>query len=309
MNVDYDLLRTFVSAAQAASFAEAARQRGVTQSAVSHQLRTLECQLGVGLFERVGRRNQLTATGKQLLASVAADLQHMDLAIAQLQAQHAQVPTLVRIGARGEFCRRWLRPRLPVLLEQVAGLHLFIDTRAVHDMQAALLEGEVDLAFVFGALGHPRLEAVRIYEEQIIALAAPRYIERHWPITSLAALRQLDFIGCRVALLLPWWRAVFGPTSKVPPLRCDLGDMQEMLELAARGLGITVAPTFMLRDQLEVGELCQLRFAELEAAQGAACRKPVWLAWRRDLAATPAVAQVREVLLSGDFGDTWRARE
>ena len=304
MSVDYDLLRSFIAAAEAPTFREAAKRRAVTQSAVSHQIRTLEGQLGVSLFERVGRSNRLTGAGDRLYQATVNAFSEIDTALEGVQEADSPMSGTVRIGAVGEFCRRWLRPRLPELMHRYPDMRLMIATRSEQSgIDEALLSGDLDIAVLFSSPTRDGVRCAPIYQEKIIAVASPAYLEQCMPLTHIDDLRMCDFVGSSVDLLIPWWREIFGATSKVPEPRCDLRDMQEMLRLARLGLGITVVPTFMLRDELAVSELVQVKLDQIPEAKSSVLYKQVSLAWRHKSSAARRVERVCEVLLSRDMED------
>src|SRR5437763_7339649 len=116
MFINYELLRTLVEAGTAPTFREAAARRHVTPSAVSHQIRSLESQLGVPLFERFGRNARLTPAGVKLVAVLRDDFARIDEALAAVLEDARSVRGTVRIGGPGPFSRMWLRPRLVRLL-------------------------------------------------------------------------------------------------------------------------------------------------------------------------------------------------
>jgi DNA-binding transcriptional LysR family regulator len=81
MLINYELLRTLLEAGLAPTFAEAAKRRRVTPSAVSHQIRALEAQLGVPLFERVGRNARLLPVGEGLVRALRESFKRIDFSI------------------------------------------------------------------------------------------------------------------------------------------------------------------------------------------------------------------------------------
>ena len=108
MAINYELLRTFLEVGSSATFAVAARRRHVTPSAVSQQIRTLEAQLGVALFERFGRRARLTDGGRALLENIREHFAGIDRALGGALETTGAVRGTVRIGAPAPFSRVWL---------------------------------------------------------------------------------------------------------------------------------------------------------------------------------------------------------
>src|SRR5581483_1045603 len=104
-NVDLNKVATFLAIAEAASVTAAAAQLTLTRSAVSHSLRTLEGQLGVPLFHRVGRGLVLTNEGK-LLKQAASDVRsRMSVALEEVLGLAREVRGPVRIGLFLGFSR------------------------------------------------------------------------------------------------------------------------------------------------------------------------------------------------------------
>src|SRR5689334_12220911 len=112
MSMNLELLRTFVDAASAPSLGAAAERRHVTKSAVSQQLKTLEAQLGLRLFERTGRHVRPTETARALADTLRRAFALVDDALEAATETEAAVRGTLRIGAPRPFARVWLRPRL-----------------------------------------------------------------------------------------------------------------------------------------------------------------------------------------------------
>src|SRR5437868_2679943 len=117
MLINYALLPTLLELGEGRTFAEAAARLRLTPSAVSHQMRTLEGQLGFRLFERVGRRAKLTREALSLIGVVAEHLPPINDALEALLDDDQAVRGVIRVGGALPFSRLWLRPRLPQLLK------------------------------------------------------------------------------------------------------------------------------------------------------------------------------------------------
>jgi DNA-binding transcriptional LysR family regulator len=104
-----DLLRGFRAAARHLSFTLAARELNVTQSAVSHEIKALEAQLGTPLFTRVNRTLRLTRTGERLYRAADEALALIDTAVEEVAGERR----VLAITATVPFASLWLGPRLP----------------------------------------------------------------------------------------------------------------------------------------------------------------------------------------------------
>jgi LysR family glycine cleavage system transcriptional activator len=122
----FGALPSFAAAARFQSFTEAAAELGVTQAAVSHQIRELEEQLAVKLFHRTGRAVRLTASGEILKKAVDGAFEEIAQAMNQLKPTK---PSL-RVTSAPSFASKWLVPRLDRFLEQVPDVDVFIDIQS-----------------------------------------------------------------------------------------------------------------------------------------------------------------------------------
>src|SRR3954462_2063613 len=142
------ILRMIVHAAEEGGFVRAAQRVGRSQSAVSLQLRRLEEQVGVRLFEKRGRNLEPTAAGRTFLEHAKQLLELNDQALAALQDTVA--PCEVRFGVSPYFAEFWL----PRLLKIFKARHPEAHLEVTIDQNSVLLKkfrrGELDLALAFG---------------------------------------------------------------------------------------------------------------------------------------------------------------
>lgn len=118
-------LRTFAAAGEHLSFQEAARELGVTPSAVSHQIRLLEEWLATPLFERLARRIRLTAAGKRFHHEVATAFGDIGVAALRLRGKRK---TTLKISALPLITNAWLIPRLAAFEAKHPDISLSIET-------------------------------------------------------------------------------------------------------------------------------------------------------------------------------------
>lgn len=109
-NLPFNALRAFEAAARRASVSGAARELAVTHSAVSHQLKLLESQLGMRLFERTNRGLQITAGGEILLPVLSESFDRIASTLQHLRSE--QAPDTIQVTTTPSFAAKWLVPRL-----------------------------------------------------------------------------------------------------------------------------------------------------------------------------------------------------
>jgi DNA-binding transcriptional LysR family regulator len=158
VNLNMDVLRTFVIGLELGSFSKAAQRLGRSQSAISTQLRRLEEQAGKPLFKKSGRGLALTSAGENLLSYAKRILELNDEAIDGLK--DAEVEGWVRLGIPQDFAEGWLTG----VLGQFARSHpkVRVEVRAEQNVAIIdrLVQGELDLALTWGADDKVRAEAL-----------------------------------------------------------------------------------------------------------------------------------------------------
>src|SRR4051812_46326534 len=164
-------LKAFEAAARHESFTRAAEELCVTQGAVSHQVKALESELAVKLFNRERRRLIITEAGRDYLAVVRDALDRIAIGTERLlQRQNAGVLT---VSTSPDFAAKWLVHRLGHFAEA----HPEIDLRVsatLHHVDFA--REEVDLAVRHGDGNWPGLDTVRLSSEQLFAVCSPKLL-------------------------------------------------------------------------------------------------------------------------------------
>jgi DNA-binding transcriptional LysR family regulator len=149
-NLDLSALRTFALAADLGGFGKAARKLHRTPGAVSLQLKTLEERVGVALFTRLGRQQQLTAPGEVLLAYARQLLQTNDEAL--LAIKGAAASGEVRFGMPQDLADGWLPHTLAQFARAFPAVRIQIRVGRSVELMQALADGEIDLGLMFGAV-------------------------------------------------------------------------------------------------------------------------------------------------------------
>lgn len=259
-------LPTFRVIAQLQNLRAAAEQLHLTHSAVSHQLKALETQLGHTLFERRGRRLVLNAAGQALLESVEQALQQLDRGVAAAANAAGLTPESLRLSVLPSFAQRWLLPRMA----RWRGLHPELALEIQASAQLADLQREGLHAAIRQGAGHwPGLQA-----EVLIGTAVPLVV-----VGSPAAARRLGISPAGRGRKLPeasvdarcfgdepllgsaelWeqWFALAGAPRKVTPVAL-FNDAGLMLQAAEQDLGLALAREILAADALREGRLVQL---------------------------------------------------
>lgn len=152
-----DQLRVFVAVAERSHVTRAARAIGMTQSATSAAISSLERQSGVQLFNRVGRGIELTEAGRRFLPEAKSVLERAKIAGAVLEQSSSIVRGTVSVGASQTIANHWLPRRLASYHEAYPGIRLDITIGNTQQVEAAVVAGTVDIGLVEGPTSHGAL--------------------------------------------------------------------------------------------------------------------------------------------------------
>jgi LysR family glycine cleavage system transcriptional activator len=165
-------LRAFEAAARRLSFRDAAEELGITASAISHQIRTLEAYLDVRLFDRLTRAVALTEAGSALYPKLDVGFRLVESAVREVRSLRTASALVVTAGPA--IAAKWLVPKLYRFQEQYPGIELRVLTSS---RPVDLDREDVDVAFRHGRGDYPGLESVRLFGEAYTPMCAPRLTE------------------------------------------------------------------------------------------------------------------------------------
>lgn len=152
-----DQLRIFIAVAERAHMTRAATALGMTQSATSAAVATLERQSGVRLFDRVGRGIELTDAGRRFLPEARAVVERARIARAVLEQSSNRVSGTVSIGASQTIANHWLPRRLAAYHQAFPNVQLDITIGNTQAIESAVFAGRVDVGLVEGPITHEEL--------------------------------------------------------------------------------------------------------------------------------------------------------
>jgi LysR family glycine cleavage system transcriptional activator len=245
-------LRTFEAAATTMSFTAAARELGITQSAVSQQVRLLESHLGRPLFHRLPRGLRLTEAGDALLPLLGDAFTQIANGTAEIFGDLARVRLMVR--ATTSFAALWLVPRLP----RFRARHPDIEFRLTSSIWAVdYPDPAVDLEIRYGTGRWSGLKSDRLTWDELFPVCSPDWAQ------GPQQMKRLEDLGRRTLLHVfgfrdgwPEWLAKAGLADKIDGasgLEFDLG--LAALDLAERGVGVALGRTCYAAELIAAGRL------------------------------------------------------
>jgi LysR family glycine cleavage system transcriptional activator len=242
-------LIAFEAVARRHSFALAAAELHLTPSAVSHQIARLEEFLGLRLFERSVRGVVLSAAGESYLTRISGALAAIGVATEDVRKN---VRNSLYVHASPSFASLWLMPRLGDFAQAHPGVSLFLSASPTHSDFSL---GLVDIDIRYGRPNWPDLVVTPIFEERLMPLASPTFIERH-RLLEPAELLQVPLIQSTVSVVQ--WDDWFASLDlEVRPdrfaLRFDRASLT--LDAAVQGLGVALESTTIAQPHLDAGRL------------------------------------------------------
>jgi LysR family glycine cleavage system transcriptional activator len=259
--VPLNALRAFEAAARHLSIKGAAVELAVTPSAVSHQLRTLEDQLGMSLFRRVGTRLELTDAGRRLAPDLAAGFGRIAEAVAALRDERRAGP--LRLNMLPTFATNWLSPRLSRYPFSRQGHSLEITTQDGADLAA----GTSDAGIWFGNGNWPGLLSERLFEARIDLYARPGFAVGDRQARIETVRRANLFVSCHCLTWRQWLESVpGGPIEQAMVTHVDSSGLT--LQAAADGAGVAIAVCELAEHAVREGRLVSVFDHPIDAAAG-----------------------------------------
>lgn len=170
-----DQLRIFVEVAERGHVRRAAEALGMSQSAASASIAALEAGYQIKLFDRIGRGIQITEAGRIFLREARAVLDRAAMARSALQDLAGFPAGPVAIAASQTIATYWLPRRLASFHAAHPRVRLTVVIRNTHEVESAVVEGEVNVGLVEGPTEHPALIRQQIDHDQFVLVVASRH--------------------------------------------------------------------------------------------------------------------------------------
>jgi LysR family glycine cleavage system transcriptional activator len=255
-------LKTFHLAAKLGSFKAAAEELSVTASAVSHQIKVLEQQLGLLLFERGPRSLSLTTAGALYLENIDALFSRLESVTEQLRRRFSR--EVVRLQVPPFFASELLVPRLSSFSATHADIDIQIETDITPNENHS---PDADISIVVGAGQWPDVQATRLFPQAYVAACSPELL-RHARIHTVADLANEPLIAHHHRLDL-WdrWAALFGVEALRPKQLIEFDSMSSIVHAAEQGVGIALVSAPLAASRFSSGSLTKVFDTELATGE------------------------------------------
>ena len=251
-------IKTFQIAARHSSFAVAAGELCITPSAVSHQIKTLETQLGLPLFSRSARALALTDAGARYLEQIDDLFMRLDAVTEQLRARFGR--SSVRLHVPAYFASEMLLPRLSEFAKLHAGIDLRIETQGTRGRSHA---AEADISVVVGSGPWNGLVAHPLFAQSLVPAASPELLAER-PVNVYEDLNSHTLL-VHEARRDDWdrWAANVGLKTLNPAQIVRIDSMSAATRAAEKCIGIALLPAELSRRKFTSGRLARVFDDEL----------------------------------------------
>lgn len=289
-------LRGFAVVAEVGNLTRAAERLHISQPALSAQIKALEDELGVALFDRTSSGMILTAGGRRLLIEAEKVLTSAQSLRAEARALKGEVGGRVRIGTVSdpEFIR--VGEFLNAAVERYPLLQLELHQAVSGEAFEQVRNGELDASFYFGALSHPSVAGLRLGEMAYRVVAPAAWCERiaaaGW--SELAAMPWImtPSISTHNQLVSELFRG-----HGAAPTQVVVADQEALIStLVGSGVGVALMREDLARAKVEAGEVCLWRDVRVAT--------PLWFVYPAERAHDPVIAALLDVVR-----EVWAAPE
>jgi LysR family transcriptional regulator, glycine cleavage system transcriptional activator len=283
-------LRAFEAAARHLSFTKAAEELNVTQTAISHQIKRLEEELGLKLFIRQNRSLTLTAEARDYLPGIRAAFQDLHLATERLKRKESA--NVLIVSTITSFAAKWLMPRLSKFQQQ----HPAIDVRVTTSTELTdFARDGIDVGIRYG---HGKWQGLRsdwLLADELFPVCSPALLKGEHPIRTPEDLKHHTLLYSSHDMEDDWrlWLTAAGVTPdilKQPALTFDMIFMT--VQAAIDGHGVAIGRTAFVEGDLAAGRLVAPFDVSLPIDVG------FYLVCPEASADTPKIAAFREWLLA-----------
>jgi DNA-binding transcriptional LysR family regulator len=277
-------LSTFLAVAKTMSFSQAALSLDYAQSTVTAQIQSLEEELGVLLFDRLGRHIALTEAGRRLVlhAQKFGDLERE--VRADIAADHEPAGVLT-IGAPESICTYRLPPVLRQYRNDFPRVQMIFRPFIFADLNSGVRDGSVDVAFVLqDSIQSQVLNVSRVTEERLVLITAPDHYLTCMPqIYPLHMEGQTMLYTERTCTYRQMFERMLNTSGVCAGTHMEFNSVEAIKQCAIAGLGIALLPEITVAREIARGELVTLEWYKPELSIS------TLMVWHKEKWLSPAV--------------------
>ena len=285
--------KIFSDLVESQSFSRAAKLNGITQSAVSQQLRAMEKHFNVLIVDRSQKQFRLTREGGKLYDS-AKELLHMyEKLTSELQEMKKVISGTIHISTIYSIGLHELPPYVKQFLQEFPSVNVRVEYRRSNLVYEDVLHNAVDLGLVAYPSKMRQLEVIPFHEDQLVVICSPNHPLARQKSVELEQLKEQKFIGFDQDI----------PTRKATDqvfkeLKLDIEPVMEFdnIETVKRAVeidaGIAIVPSTTVLQEVKQGLICSLTI------KGKKLTRPLAIVHRKGRVLTPAMKKLITLLKS-----------
>jgi LysR family glycine cleavage system transcriptional activator len=285
-------LKAFEAAARHESFTRAAEELFVTQGAVSHQVKALEAQLGVKLFNRERQRLVITEAGRQYLTTLRDAFDR--IAVGTERLLQRQTSGALTVSTSPDFAAKWLVNRLGRFAEEHPSIDLRVSA-TLHHVDFA--REDVDLAVRHGDGNWPGLDVVRLSTEQLFPVCSPKLLVGRNRLAKPADVLRFPLIHVDDRKDWARWLDAVGVQGAELAHGPVLNRVSMAIDAAIDGQGVALARTTLAATDLIARRLLR------PFAQDLRLSKTYWIICPQATTSLPKIVTFRDWMLAEAAGD------
>ena len=298
-NATLKQFRYFEQLARHGHFGHAAAACGISQPALSVQIRELERELGAVLFERGARQVRLTAFGEEFADRVSGILRAVDELGDVARASRDRLTGRLRIGVIPTVAPYLLPAIISNLTQSHPELELHVRETVTPKLIAELGEGRIDTALVALPVSEPSLQEMALFDENFVLVRPAE--DAHRPVPDREALKEMRLLLLEEGHCFRDQALSFcNVNTALPRELLDGSSLSTLVQMVGAGIGVTLIPEMAVPVETRSATVSLARFPEPQPA------RTIGMVWRRT---SPLAGQLTQI--SGEIARVakeWRER-
>ena len=288
-NLSLKQLRYFQAVAQEGHFGRAAMACAVTQPALSVQIKDLEDQLGMALFERSTRQVRLTGFGEDFAKRVRDILRSVDELGDLARAAQGGMSGQLRIGVIPTVAPYLLPDVVRILADTYQGVELKIRETLTPRLIDELDAGRLDAAIMALPLAEPTLEEFPLFDEEFVLIRPEG--DRDLPVPAADQLREMKLLLLEEGHCFRDQALAFcSMNASGAREMLDASSLSTLVQLVGSGVGVTLIPDMAVPVETRSANVSVARFG------GVPPKRSIGLAWRRSSSLAPQLLQMAQAI-------------
>ena len=273
--MDIRHIKYFLAIAEEKSISRAAKKLYISQPPLSQQLRSLEEELGVKLFERTTRSLEITDAGKIFRERALQIVELMESTVKEVRDSMSEMQGVLNVGFVATSGATLLPDRIPDFHRSYPEITFQIREGSTHKILDLLNSGIIEIGIVRTPFNLENYEYVELQEEGMAAVATEKYLEEGLKGDTL---KLTDLKGLPLIIDKRFEKLIIGACQQagfIPRVLCEGEDSRSLLQWASSGMGVAVVPK-------SAGELLFLDNVVIKEIESASLNTKTLITWTRN---------------------------